>query len=56
MSAKTMRLLGSAFMILAALVAILNLRRVANLGAYYLPALLIVLGAAFMLRARNRRL
>jgi hypothetical protein len=51
-----MRFIGIAFMGLAAVVAILNLRRVANLGAFYLPAILIVLGAAFILRARNRRL
>jgi hypothetical protein len=53
---KTMRVIGIVFMLLAAVVAVLNLRRVANLGAFYLPALLIVLGAAFILRARNRRL
>jgi hypothetical protein len=56
MSPRTMRIIGIIFMLLAATVAILNLRRVANLGAFYLPAILIVLGAAFILRARNRRL
>lgn len=56
MSAKHLRLIGCAFMLLAAVVAVLNLRRVANLGAFYLPALLIVLGAAFIIRAKNRRL
>lgn len=56
MSAKTLRIIGIVFMILAAIVAVLNLRRVADLGAFYLPALLIFLGAACMVQARNRRL
>jgi hypothetical protein len=56
MSRRTMRIIGIVFMMLAALVAVLNLRRVANLGAFYLPAILIMVGAAFILRARNRRL
>jgi hypothetical protein len=56
MSARNMRIIGFAFMVLAVVVAVLNLRRVANLGAFYLPSLLIVLGAAFIVRARNRRL
>lgn len=51
-----MRIIGIMFMVLAVVAAILNLRRVADLGALYLPALLIFLGAAFMVRARNRRL
>lgn len=56
MSKGAMRIIGLVLMVLAAVVAVLNLRRVANLGAVYLPALLIVIGMAFMLRARNRRL
>lgn len=56
MSTGVLRAIGVVFMILAAIMAVLNLRRVANLGAFYLPAILIVLGAAFILRARNRRL
>jgi hypothetical protein len=56
MSPKVLRIIGIVFMLLAVVVAVLNLRRVANLGAFYLPALLIVLGVAFIVRARNRRL
>lgn len=56
MSAKTMRIVGIMFMVLAAVVAVLNLRRVADLGAFYLPALLIFLGAACFVGAKNRRL
>lgn len=56
MSPGILRIIGIVFMFLAAMVAVLNLRRVANLGAFFLPAILIVLGAAFLLRARNRRL
>lgn len=56
MSTGTMRIIGLVFMVLAVVVAVLNLRRVAGLGAVWLPALLIVTGMAFILRARNRRL
>ena len=51
-----MRIIGIMFMVLAVVVAILNLRRVANMGAFFLPSLLIVLGVAFIVRAKNRRL
>lgn len=56
MTPKNMRIIGIAFMVIAAVIAILNLRRVANLGAFYLPSIFIVLGVAFIVRARNRRL
>jgi hypothetical protein len=56
MSPKTLRILGIACMVVAAVIAILNLRRVANLGVFFLPAIFIVLGAAFFIRAKNRRL
>lgn len=56
MNPKTMRLIGIGFMVLAAVVAVLNLKRVGNLGAYFLPGVLIVIGVAFIVRSRNRRL
>ena len=56
MGPQTLRVIGIVFLILAVAVAVLNLRRVANLNAFYLPPLLIILGAACLLRARRRRL
>lgn len=56
MTPKNMRIIGIVFMVIAAVIAILNLRRVANLGAFFLPSIFIVLGVAFIVRAKNRRL
>ena len=56
MSPAILRITGIVFMVMATLVAILNLKRVADLGAFFVPAILIVIGAGFILRARNRRL
>jgi hypothetical protein len=56
MNPKYMRIIGVAFLVIAAVIAILNLRRVANLGAFFLPSIFMVIGMAFILRARNRRL
>jgi hypothetical protein len=56
MNPKTLRLVGIGFMALAAVVAVLNLRRAGGLGLYFLPGVLIVIGAAFIARSRNRRL
>jgi hypothetical protein len=56
MNPKTLRLIGIGFMVLAAVVAVMNLKRVGGLGLYFLPGMLVVIGAAFMVRSRNRRL
>jgi hypothetical protein len=56
MSPTILRIIGIVFMVMAAVIAVLNLKRVADLGAFFLPAILIVIGLAFILRARNRRL
>jgi hypothetical protein len=53
---STLRIVGIVFLVAAAVVAVLNLRRVADLGAVALPSALTVLGLAFILRARRRRL
>jgi hypothetical protein len=53
---STLRIIGIVFLILAAAVAVLNLRRVADLGAVALPSVLTIVGLAFILRARKRRL
>ena len=54
MSAKTFRLIGIILLIVAAVVAVLNLKRVAGLGLPWLSPIFIVLGAAFMIQARRR--
>lgn len=56
MSPSTLRLIGIVFLVAAAVVAVLNLRRVADLGAFALPSVLMVLGLAFVARSRKRRL
>jgi uncharacterized membrane protein len=56
MTPSTLRVIGIVFLVAAAAVAVLNLRRVAGLGAIALPSVLTVLGVAFILRARKRRL
>ena len=56
MSPTILRSIGVAFMVMATRAAILNLKRVADLGAFFIPAILIVTGAGFILRAGNRRL
>lgn len=56
MSPATLRIVGIGFLVAAAVVGVLNLRRVADLGAFALPSVLLVVGMAFILRARKRRL
>jgi hypothetical protein len=56
MNPKTLRIVGIAFLAAAAVVAVLNLRGVADLGAFALPTMLLIVGLAFVLRARKRRL
>lgn len=56
MTPATMRISGITFLTAAAVVSILNLRRVANLGAFWLIFPLLIIGIAFILRARKRRL
>jgi hypothetical protein len=51
-----MRVVGIVFLVAAAVVAVLNLRRVYGLGAVAVPSVLTVVGLAFILRARKRRL
>ena len=56
MNPSTRRIVRTIFLVAAAVVAVLNLKRVADLGAFALPAVLLVTGLAFVLRARKRRL
>jgi hypothetical protein len=55
MNPSILRLFGIIFLIAAAIAAILNLHRVADLGMPWLAPLLIVLGAAFLIFSRRRK-
>ncbi len=55
MTPTTLRALGIIFMVAAAVAAILNLKRVADLGTLWLAPLLIMFGAIFMIMARRAR-
>ena len=54
MTPKTLRGLGLACLLAAALVAILNLKRVAGLNLFPLPVVLMILGIALLTRARKK--
>ena len=56
MSPSALRVIGIVFLLAAAALAVLNLRRVAGLGAAALPSALVLIGMACILRARRRRL
>ncbi|HWO01192.1 MAG TPA: hypothetical protein VNS63_18165 [Blastocatellia bacterium] len=55
MSPKTMRLVGIACMVVAVVLMILNLRRVANLGTYWIALLFFFVGAVFAVRSRRQK-
>jgi hypothetical protein len=54
LSAQTLRLLGILMLVTAVIIALLNLKRVANLGLLWLNAPLLVIGIALILAARRR--
>lgn len=54
MSAKTLRIIGILFTVAAAVVAVLNLKRVANLGMMWLSPPLLIVGMAFVVFAGRR--
>lgn len=56
MTPTTLRIIGIVFLIAAVVMAVLNLMRAVSLGAVFLPSVLFIIGMAFILRARNRRL
>ena len=56
MSPSTLRLIGAAFMAGAAVLLILNLRRVADLGTFWPGMALFFVGVACVVRARKARL
>ena len=49
-----MRSIGIGFLVAAVVIAVLNLKRVANLGMLWLNAPLLVLGVALIVLARRR--
>ncbi len=55
MSAKTLRVIGVLFLVAAALVAVLNLKRVANLGMFWFSPPLLIVGIAFVASAARRK-
>jgi len=55
MSPTAFRLIGILFLIAAAVMAILNLKRVAGLGTFWISSPLLVIGMAFIVLARKRR-
>jgi hypothetical protein len=54
LSAQTLRILGILILVAAVVIAVLNLKRVANLGMLWLNAPLLVIGVALILVARRR--
>lgn len=55
LSATTLRAIGILFLVAAAVVAVLNLKRVANLGMMWLSPPLLVVGIAFVALAARRK-
>ena len=56
MSPSIMRLAGVVFMLVAAILLVLNLKRVANLGSYWVAIPLFVIGLALLARSRRAML
>ena len=55
LSATTLRVIGILFLVAAAVVAVLNLKRVANLGMVWLSPPLLIVGMAFVVLAARRK-
>ena len=56
MTPSTLRLIGLAFLVGAAVLMILNLKRVADLGTFWPGMALFFIGVACVVRARKARL
>jgi hypothetical protein len=56
MTPATARLIGIIFMLAAAILMILNLKRVANLGSYWVALPLFIIGVALVARSRRAML
>jgi tryptophan-rich sensory protein len=55
LSAPTLRIIGILILVAAAVVAILNLKRVANLGMMWLVPVLMIIGIGLVVRSRGRK-
>ena len=55
MSPKTLRLIGIIFLVGAAVLAVLNLKRVADLGMPWVSPPLLIIGMVFIILARRRK-
>ena len=55
MSPANERIIGIIFMVSAALLMILNLKRVANLGSYWVALPLFIIGLVLVARSRKPR-
>ncbi|HEV2827788.1 MAG TPA: hypothetical protein VGW76_09290 [Pyrinomonadaceae bacterium] len=55
MSPTTLRVIGFLFLVAAAVVAVLNLKRVANLGMMWLSPPLLIVGLAFVTLAARKK-
>lgn len=53
MTPSTMRLIGILFMIAAIVLMVLNLKRVADLGTFWVGLPLFVIGIAFLARSKK---
>ncbi|HKR01897.1 MAG TPA: hypothetical protein VJT09_14550 [Pyrinomonadaceae bacterium] len=53
MSPTMMRLVGIVFMVAAAVLMFLNLKRVANLGSYWVALPLFIVGLVLLARSRR---
>jgi hypothetical protein len=56
MTPSTLRLIGLAFIVGAAVLMVLNLKRVADLGTFWVGLPLFFIGVACVVRARRARL
>lgn len=54
MSATTLRVLGILFLVAAAAVAVMNLKRVANLGMFWLSPPLLIVGIGLVAASRRK--
>lgn len=54
LSATTLRVIGFLFLVAAAIVAIMNLKRVANLGMVWLSPPLMIVGIALLAVSRRK--
>ena len=55
LSPTTLRVIGILFLVTAAVVAVLNLKRVANLGMVWLSPPLLIVGVALVALAARRK-